>query len=88
MASKSKNVANSSEAGGANKKRNYPIFERENVQEETKRRKEGDLLKIWSWNVAGLRACVKVCSKTFCQLIYIHFRKVAINKLPNPEQTL
>ena len=50
--------SNSNSDGNENKKaeRNYPIF---NKPEEPKRRKEDEPLKFWSWNVAGLRACVK-----------------------------
>jgi hypothetical protein len=74
--SKSKASASSSSSGnsegGQARKRNYPIFEQHN-QNEPKRGKNDDgdeengeedqsekSLKIWSWNVAGLRGCVKV----------------------------
>lgn len=42
-------------------KRSYPLFERSVTVEngEAKKRKPGEPLKIFSWNVAGLNACVK-----------------------------
>lgn len=40
-------------------KRHYAIFESKTEKAaETKKRKEGEPLKIYSWNVAGLRSCV------------------------------
>jgi hypothetical protein len=56
--------SNSNSDGNENKnaERNYPIF---NKPEEPKRRKEDEPLKFWSWNVAGLRACVKVFTIKF-----------------------
>jgi hypothetical protein len=71
-ASTSSSSSGNSEGGQA-RKRNYPIFEQHN-QNEPKRGKNDDgddengdgedqtkgPLKIWSWNVAGLRGCVKV----------------------------
>lgn len=41
-------------------KQNFSIFEPKPVFIDVKKRKEGEPLKIISWNVAGLRACVKV----------------------------
>lgn len=40
-------------------KRNFSVFEPK-VSTEAKKRKGDEPLKIVSWNVAGLRACVKV----------------------------
>uniref|UniRef100_A0A915ERA4 exodeoxyribonuclease III n=1 Tax=Ditylenchus dipsaci TaxID=166011 RepID=A0A915ERA4_9BILA len=52
-------------AAVSRKRKNFAIFEskagtsaNENAP-EIKKRKEGDPLKIFSWNVAGLRACIK-----------------------------
>uniref|UniRef100_A0A183BLU2 exodeoxyribonuclease III n=1 Tax=Globodera pallida TaxID=36090 RepID=A0A183BLU2_GLOPA len=41
-------------------KRNYPLFEKgKETEQAAKKKKSTEPLKIWSWNVAGLRACVK-----------------------------
>lgn len=41
-------------------KRNFSIFDSKSVFIDVKKKKEDKPLKIVSWNVAGLRACVKV----------------------------
>lgn len=39
-------------------KRNYSIFEKTTAVEPAKKRKPNEPMKILSWNVAGLNACV------------------------------
>lgn len=58
MASKSSSASGSRNTGRA-VKRNYPIFEKQNKENQAKRSKD-EPLKIWSWNVAGLRGSIKV----------------------------
>lgn len=46
-------------------KRNFPIFDKADAAPPPKKANEAGEqftgpIKIWSWNVAGLRACVKV----------------------------
>lgn len=59
-------------------KRNFSIFEnseprakkliRDSNGTENENEEFINEIKIWSWNVAGLRACVKVCTIKIFQL--------------------
>ena len=55
------NETEEEEEKGPKKRKHFPVFEKASNNKKDKKFKKGLPLKIWSWNVAGLRANVKVC---------------------------